>query len=542
MATRLVLVELLCPNRRWLMAWLLMVVCGTLYITNQLASQYQVLEHKRWQLAQMQPRVIIERKIKHCDPPCTNIIEQIPPEDVEKITDIHQEGDPNVKIAQIDANDEYNDSHHDIVDTNYGRIVNIKTDGRINITKGIPSRTKKPETSDEVHIPSIRTIGANCSAVFQGDNDELQKAENYMKSNPKIPIPDKAYVTLASDCDRFRKSRSYILSALTKEEEEFPIAFSILMFKDIEQTERLLRAIYRPQNYYCIHMDVKSNPDVKKGITAIAQCFDNVIIASELIDVQWGAFTVLEPELRCMKDLWAYKKWKYFINLTGQEFPLRTNWELVKILKAYNGANNLEGTVKRRNMERFTYVHNPGRTDEKKEPPPHGIVPVKGSVHVTASRDFVDYLLHNKTALEFLEWAKTAGIPDESFFSSLNHNPHLGVPGSYAGEPETDPQKYPFITRFKNWGNYPFNYPCKGGNRVRMICILSLGDLPYLKTRPELFMNKFYIDYSYLGYDCLEEWYFERTRNEYLGKQSFDVGFYENLSFVKNQVKAWYQN
>ena len=38
------------------------------------------------------------------------------------------------------------------------------------------------------------------------------------------------------------------------------------------------------------------------------------------------------------------KKWKYFINLTGQEFPLKTNYEIVQILKAYKGANNEEGT------------------------------------------------------------------------------------------------------------------------------------------------------------------------------------------------------
>ena len=38
------------------------------------------------------------------------------------------------------------------------------------------------------------------------------------------------------------------------------------------------------------------------------------------------------------------KKWKYFINLTGQEFPLKTNYEIVQILKAYKGANNVEGT------------------------------------------------------------------------------------------------------------------------------------------------------------------------------------------------------
>lgn len=48
-----------------------------------------------------------------------------------------------------------------------------------------------------------------------------------------------------------------------------------------------------------------------------------------------------------MSDLWKFKSWKYFINLSGMEFPLKTNGDLVKILKAYNGTNELEGkTVK----------------------------------------------------------------------------------------------------------------------------------------------------------------------------------------------------
>ena len=47
-----------------------------------------------------------------------------------------------------------------------------------------------------------------------------------------------------------------------------------------------------------------------------------------------------------MEDLWqASATWKYFINLTGQEFPLKTNAELVKILKVYNGANNIQSTL-----------------------------------------------------------------------------------------------------------------------------------------------------------------------------------------------------
>ena len=110
------------------------------------------------------------------------------------------------------------------------------------------------------------------------------------------------------------------------------------------QVLNLLRAIYRPQNYYCLHVDLKTAEDVQQAIKAVANCFHNVFLASRSLNVTWGQFSVLEPELICMQDLWNHKDWRYFINLTGQEFPLRTNHELVKILTAYNGMNDVDGT------------------------------------------------------------------------------------------------------------------------------------------------------------------------------------------------------
>ncbi len=196
-------------------------------------------------------------------------------------------------------------------------------------------------------VPQVHTEGANCAKLFEHNQAELDRAKQYQTANPKVKIPDESYSNLASNCDEFKKSRRYITVPLNKEEEEFPIAFSIMMFKDVEQVERLLRAIYRPQNHYCIHVDIKSAPHIQKSMAAIAGCFENVFIASKKIDVQWAWFSVLEPDLLCMEELWKYKKWKYFINLTGQEWPLKTNWDLVKMLKVYNGANDMEGTVKR---------------------------------------------------------------------------------------------------------------------------------------------------------------------------------------------------
>ena len=66
-------------------------------------------------------------------------------------------------------------------------------------------------------------------------------------------------------------------------------------------------------------------------------------------------------------------------------------------------------------------------------PPPMNITPVKGSVHITVNRKFVEYIVHNSTAHEILGWLKRGPVPDEAYFSTLNYNPQLNIPGAYKG-------------------------------------------------------------------------------------------------------------
>ena len=73
-------------------------------------------------------------------------------------------------------------------------------------------------------------------------------------------------------------------------------------------------------------------------------------------------------------------------------------------------------------------------TTEKKSPCPVNITIAKGSVHITVQRGFVDFVLHDAKALEFTKWVRDTGVPDETFFASLNLSPQLGVPGAFTGE------------------------------------------------------------------------------------------------------------
>jgi len=62
--------------------------------------------------------------------------------------------------------------------------------------------------------------------------------------------------------------------------------------------------------------------------------------------VYWGHISIVYAEMNCLRDLLHYK-WKYFINLSGFMFPAHSNRDLVRILRLYDGANDIEGSFTR---------------------------------------------------------------------------------------------------------------------------------------------------------------------------------------------------
>ena len=191
---------------------------------------------------------------------------------------------------------------------------------------------------------SQRPANINCQALFNNDFDEMYQANQYMRNHQPDTITDAEYINMTRDCANFRWSRGYIMKPLSRKELETPLAFSIITYKNVFQTEKLLRAIYMPQNFYCVHLDIKANESTQLAMHSIAECFPNVFIASRF--VHWGHISIIYAELNCLSDLVQYS-WKYFLNLSAQMFPLHSNRELVQILNMYDGANDIEGTQDR---------------------------------------------------------------------------------------------------------------------------------------------------------------------------------------------------
>lgn len=191
------------------------------------------------------------------------------------------------------------------------------------------------------HTPGLHT---NCKALLNGDTKAQKTAMIFMQTQTKRePQTDQKLFQL--DCPIFMKRRGYIVQP-TNEEKKFPVAYSLVNFNDFAQFERLFHAIYRPQNSYCLHVDEQSSLEFKTGIDRLVKCFPNFITSSRSVNVKRGTWSALEADLICMKDLLdRFPDWKYLINLSPQDFPMRTNLELVKHLKALNGSNSIVGSL-----------------------------------------------------------------------------------------------------------------------------------------------------------------------------------------------------
>ncbi|XP_076075970.1 beta-1,3-galactosyl-O-glycosyl-glycoprotein beta-1,6-N-acetylglucosaminyltransferase-like [Mytilus galloprovincialis] len=369
----------------------------------------------------------------------------------------------------------------------------------------------------------------NCRNIIHGDKDEILKALQYMKYNSPIRLLDKDFVNIATNCSNFLEIFGYNIYPITDEERHFPIAFSILTFKDADQTQRLLHSIYRPQNFYCIHVDTSSSSYLHEAFLVIAKCFKNVFIVTKTENIIYKHISRLKADINCMSDLlMKSQKWKYFINLPHQQFPLKTNLELVKILKIYNGANDIEGITSPNRMvsERYMYsyknVNNSlVRIGLKNDTMPFNASIFKGSAYGIFSRKFVQYVLFDQRAKAVLEYMEDIMSPDEYYWATLNHNEILQAPGRFTGNPE----KKSWLAVYAAWDGTD---QCNG-KFVRDICIFGVGDLKELVTRKELFANKFYPDFQYLGLECLEEY----INNKTLNPMRFDSFYYKQLSFIK---------
>lgn len=357
-------------------------------------------------------------------------------------------------------------------------------------------------------------VSLDCKLLAQRDAKHLARAKCILQKRKRSgPAPDWHFIHSTRHCDTFIHDQGYEMSATSGEERNFPLAFSIRMHDSVAQAERLLRAIYRPHNVYCIHIDRASAAIVQTAMRSIVSCFPNVFISSLYEDFVYRSFSPVKADLQCMRQLLSTGvSWQYYLNLAGTEYPLRTNLELVRVLKRMNGTNDIE-------MEEFpdylrfriTYHHFIFWCElyrnlfSWKDPFQYSNVTMyKGSSYNMFSREFVLWLLGNRIANELIDWSRDTHSPDETVWATLNGM--AGAPGGYVVNSTSN---HTYLSRAVLWRDV--NNTCQGV-LIHNICIFGYRDLKWLTGRQEMFANKFKVAYDPVVYECLEQSLWQRVR------------------------------
>ncbi|XP_038162391.1 beta-1,3-galactosyl-O-glycosyl-glycoprotein beta-1,6-N-acetylglucosaminyltransferase-like [Cyprinodon tularosa] len=358
----------------------------------------------------------------------------------------------------------------------------------------------------------------DCSAIRRGQWEALKQAKllsitrDFRKS---IQVPDEYYINETRDCRNYKTRRKYITFPLSKEEEEFPLAYSIVVHHKVQNFERLLRAIYAPQNFYCVHVDNKSQPSIKAAIEGIVSCFPNVFMVSQPVTVVYAAWPRVQADINCMADLYKVSaEWKYFINLCGQDFPLKTNLEMVRVLRSLKGANSMESeNMPEGKKWRVSNAHEIVNgeiksTGKSKSPPPFNLQIKSGNAYIVVTRGYVRSVLKDTRVKTLIEWSKDTYSPDEFLWATIQRM--AGVPGSSRPHSKYDQTDINSIARLVKWAYHEGSehsavYPECHGNHVRAVCVYGAGDLQWLLENHHLFANKFDTYSDPIPVYCLEK-------------------------------------
>lgn len=122
------------------------------------------------------------------------------------------------------------------------------------------------------------------------------------------------------------------------------IAYFILVHRFPEQFKRLFKAIYHPENHYLIHIDQEVNIDIEKDVKAFLENYSSAYpLKSE--NIEKGGYRMVQSQLNGMKYLLSRcLKWDFFINLSDQDFPLKSQNFIFEFLRRVKGKNFIKMT------------------------------------------------------------------------------------------------------------------------------------------------------------------------------------------------------
>ncbi|WEK70361.1 MAG: beta-1,6-N-acetylglucosaminyltransferase [Candidatus Chryseobacterium colombiense] len=208
------------------------------------------------------------------------------------------------------------------------------------------------------------------------------------------------------------------------------IAYFIMVHHKPNVFKAMFQKIYTKDQIYLIHIDRKAKSEVTEEIQLYISQFPNVYIL-ESLNIVSGGFSMIQAELNAMEFLLnASLEWDYFINLSGEDHPLKSQQIIRKFLTANNGRNYLfyydqkffrPDTLKRI-QNHFTELAYKISSFIYKREFMKGITPYIGGKWFIFTRNTCAFLTNNKKVLDFEDYYLHTFLPAESFFQTVLMN------------------------------------------------------------------------------------------------------------------------
>ncbi|MCX7127175.1 beta-1,6-N-acetylglucosaminyltransferase [Aeromonas sp.] len=209
------------------------------------------------------------------------------------------------------------------------------------------------------------------------------------------------------------------------------IAYFILVHRYPDQFKRLFKAIYHDSNHYLIHVDKSSGPELQQEIASFLSDYPNAsLLASK--NALWGGYSLVDAELRGIAALLKQGvEWEFFINLSAQDFPLRTQAQIHSFLRDHSGKDFLKVLDQRKLRPDTLHRIDHYVTETEREliceqvatrPYLEGVIPYIGNQWMILSRAFCEFVSHSPEVDRFKSFYQNTLIADEGFFQTVIMN------------------------------------------------------------------------------------------------------------------------
>jgi hypothetical protein len=278
------------------------------------------------------------------------------------------------------------------------------------------------------------------------------------------------------------------------------IAYFILVHRYPNQFKRLFKSIYSPKNHYLIHIDKRASIELFTEIKDFLASFSNSHLLKSQ-NVVWGGYSMVDAELKGIKELLKIStKWDFFINLSGQDFPLQSQSNITDFLRQNIGksfllvadqAKERPNTLNR--IKNYFVESKQGFTGTPfKRAFLPDVTPYIGGQWKILSRECCEFICSNRKVAKFRRYYRHTLIPDESFFQTVLMN--TNYPGTIINDDKRAIIWIPDIRiklRSKIFTDNETKSLIASGKIKLRPKTFTTKDLPFLLRSNSLFARKF---------------------------------------------------